>query len=145
MTPAPLSPDVLVVRLRSMRELLADLSAVGEVTAARLEGDRMLRHAVERVLTQLVDLAVAVNSHAVAAEREAAPTDYRSSFRAAGEVGLLEPELASRLAGSVGLRNVLVHEYVSVDLHVVAASVGLALDQYGAYVRQVGAWLAARG
>ena len=84
MTPRPLQPELVLNRLREMKLLLDDLEGIGEVTAGRLEDDRMLRHGVERVLTALVDLAVAVNGHVAAALGNPAPATYRRSLRAAG-------------------------------------------------------------
>lgn len=54
---------------------------------------------------------------------------------------MLSPELAARLMPSVGLRNVLVHEYAVVDLALVAAGVQLARTDYRAYVREIAAAL----
>lgn len=101
--------------------------------------------AVERVLTQLVDLAASVNSHVVTASTGRAPTSYRSSFADAERLGLLTPELAETLQPSVGMRNVLVHEYAEVNITLVAQAIPFALESYGEYVRQVARWLAGRG
>lgn len=38
------------------------------------------------------------------------------------------------------MRNVLVHAYLDVDHHIVAAAVPLAREQYHEYTRQVAAW-----
>jgi Uncharacterized conserved protein len=51
-----------------------------------------------------------------------APADYRTSFALAQEAGALEPELVTRLQASVGLRNVLTHEYVDIDLGIGCSS-----------------------
>jgi len=73
-----------------------------------------------------------------------APKDYRSSFDLAQEAGAIQPELVKRLQPSVGLRNVLTHEYVDIDLEIVADAVGSARRDYGDYVRQVANWTTAR-
>ena len=65
----------------------------------------MTRHAVERILTQLVDLAVSVNGHVAAARLGRGPATYPESFRLAAEAGLLDAQLADQLAPSSGLRN----------------------------------------
>ncbi len=137
MTPAPLDAGSVAGKLALLRQLLDDLDAAGEVTRERLERDRLLRYAVERILTQLVDLAVAINGHVAVAQLGQAPPDYRSSFGLAAQAGALGADLAQRLAASVGLRNVLTHEYVTIDLEVVVRSVGLAQQDYRAYVTAV--------
>lgn len=137
MTPPVLDGALVHAKLRAMRELLDDLDATGPVDAARLTGDRMLKHAVERILTQLVELAVAVNGHVAVARLGRGATTYRESFLLAAQAGAVPQDLAERLAPSAGLRNVLVHEYAQVDLALVAQGVELARQDYRAYVTAV--------
>lgn len=137
MTPPELDVDLVHARLRLMRELLDDLRGVGDVSGERLENDRMLRHALERIITQLVDTAVAVNGHVAAGLLGRGPGDYYESFGLAAEAGVLPDDLAAELAPSTGLRNVLVHEYATVDLSRVAESVSRAVEGFGRYIRAV--------
>lgn len=145
MSPRDFSAEVLVVRLDLMRELLDDLDAMGDVTVGSLTQDRITRRAAERILTQLVDLAADINTHAATNLGGLRPTEYRQSFDAAVTAGLIEQELADALKSSVGMRDVLIHEYVATDLEMVAAAVPLARRDYAAYVRSVATWLQARG
>ena len=145
MTPPRLDPLSVQAKLALADRLLTDLDGVGAVDAERLERDRLLRHAVERILTQLVDLAVSVNSHLAAARLGAGPSSYRESFQLAAETGAVPAELAARLLASVGLRNVLVHEYAAVDLALVARAVELARTDYRSYVVSVARWLTDAG
>ena len=137
MTPPALDAALVHAKLRAMRELLDDLDAVGDVDAARLTGDRMLRHAIERILTQLVELAASVNGHVAVARLGRAASTYRESFALAADSGVLSPQLAERLAPSAGLRNVSVHESAQVDLALVARGVEVARADYRTYVRDV--------
>jgi uncharacterized protein YutE (UPF0331/DUF86 family) len=132
-----LDQDTIVVRLGVMNDLLGDLESLGAVDAALLRSDRMARHAVERILTQLVEFAVSINSHVTAAVSGSVPGTYRESFYTATDAGFIPADLAERLAPSAGLRNVLTHEYVEVDRDLVAAAVGTAMVDYRDYVRAV--------
>jgi len=114
-SPREFDAGVVQARLALIRGLLDDLQSVGEVTVDLLQRDRMLRHGVERVLGQLVELAVSINGHIGATLLGRAPADYRTSFALAEEAGVLEPELVTRLQASVGLRNILTHEYVDIE------------------------------
>jgi uncharacterized protein YutE (UPF0331/DUF86 family) len=143
-SPREFDAGVVQTRLTLIRDLLADLKAPGEVTVDLFEQDRMLRHGVERVLSQLVELAVSINGHVGATLLGRAPADYRASFKLAEEAGALEAELVARLQASVGLRNVLIHEYVEIDLEIVAGAVTSAGQDYGQYVQQMARWLAQR-
>jgi uncharacterized protein YutE (UPF0331/DUF86 family) len=136
-----LDAGVVQERLRLLRDLLADLDHIGEVTTQRLNEDRIVRHAVERIITQLVDLSVSINSHVAAAVLGRAPTTYRESFDAAAEAGAIPASLAAELAPSAGLRNILTHEYVAVDLVLVAKALPIAHAAFGRYVVEVARFL----
>lgn len=127
-----------------MRELLDDLDAIGAITAEGLHADRVRRRAVERILTQLVDLAADINQHLGSTVAGTVTTEYRESFDAAARTGAISAELAASLKPRVGMRNVLIHEYVNVDLGLVAEAVPLASEEYAAYVRSIAQWLAQR-
>lgn len=45
------------------------------------------------------------------------------------------------MTGAGGFRNILVHEYVEIDLDEVAAAVAEAPDLYSSFVQEVEAWL----
>lgn len=142
MTPPAVDVALVQAKLHTVQELLDDLDAAGPVDVGRLTTDRMLRHAVERILTQLVELAAAVNGHLAVGRLGRGATTYRESFLLAAQAGAVPPDLAQRLAPSAGLRNVLVHEYAQVDLALVARGVELARTDYRAYVREVARSLA---
>lgn len=141
MSPREFDVEVVQARLALIRDLLDDLQSVGEVSVELLQRNRMLRHGVERVLGQLVELAVSINGHVGATLLGRAPKDYRTSFALAQEAGALDPELVTRLQASVGLRNVLTREYVSIDLEIVAGAVIAAGQDYGQYVQQMARWV----
>ena len=120
MTPPALDWRSLAAKQRRMRDLLDRLAEVGPVDVGRLRDEPVTALAVERVLTLLVDLAFATNSHVAAARLGRVPESYATSFDLAAEAGLLDPELAAALRPSAGLRNVLVHAYIDVDPAAVA-------------------------
>lgn len=141
MTPRRLDPAVIQERLREIQLLLADLVEVGEVDAERLRRERPTRHVVERVLSQIVELAGSINTHIVASLLGRSPDSYADSFDEVARAGVLEWDLAAALRPSAGMRNVLVHDYLEVDHGKVSAAIPLALEQYGQYVRHVARWL----
>lgn len=144
MTPRKLDWRSLRAKLRQIRELLDDLHELGPLDVTRLRTDRPAALAAERVLTLVVDLAFAVNSHVAVSVLERAPDTYADSFTLAAEAKIIGSELAEALLPSAGMRNVLVHSYLDVDYQKVATAIPLAIEQYGEYVRQVACWLQER-
>ena len=142
MTPRPLDPATVHARLRSLEELLEALEVLGQVDGDRLRREVVTRLAAERVLTQLVDLVVAVCSHVTAAQGGRLPATYRGSLEAVRAAGVIDGDLAASLSAAVGMRDLLVHHYGRVDLDIVAAALPEAGRDIAAFVRSVSSWLA---
>lgn len=63
------------------------------------------------------------------------PASYRDAVRKAVEEGLLPEGLGVSLERAAGLRNVLVHLYEDLDMEILAASVGPALEDFGEFLK----------
>jgi uncharacterized protein YutE (UPF0331/DUF86 family) len=139
---------VMQQRLRELQLIGADLGwwefAPPPADDTGVPPDRLKALAVERILILVVDLAVDINNHVAAAELGQVADDYKMTFPLAVKAGLITRELADKLAPSAGTRNVLVHQYLDVDPHKIVLAASLAVEQYGAYVRQVTAYVQKR-
>lgn len=140
MTPRDLDTQIVVRRLLLLDELLDDLHPIAD-DPGRLAHDRLARRGAERILTQLVELASDINGHIAATVLHEPPGSYRDSFTLTVRAGVISDEVAAELLPSVGLRNVLEHEYVDVDVDRVVAAVPLAATAYRRYAVAVRDWL----
>lgn len=141
MTPIAIDPERAAEKLRAIERFLGDLELYRGATAEQMAVDRVARNVVERVMIGLVDLAASTNVHLVVGLGDDSPREYRQSFRAARDLGIISDATLASVAGSPGLRNALVHMYVDMDLVLLAAAIPLALEGYRAYVREVSRWL----
>lgn len=92
--------------------------------------------AVERGLQLCAQNALDVATHlAATAGRDAA--DYTSSIDRLSELGILPADFAARFRGVAGLRNVLVHAYLDVDLARVHAILNEHLEDFTEFARHV--------
>lgn len=133
--------EIATRRLTMIAELLGELEKMSSTDASVLRRDPMTRYAVERILTLLVDLATGLNSHLLVTRIGAIPETARDSFIRLADAGVLNQELAERLAPSVGMRNLLIHQYADVDLNLVAAAVVKAHRDYSDYLRALAAYI----
>lgn len=141
MTPRELTEGVAVRRLDAIDQLLGVAAELPPLTGADLDRDITTRLVVERILTQVIDLATDINAHISAAQGLVPRTDAAATFDTMVKLGVLPGELAAELKPSVGLRNILIHQYLDVNLDIVAAAVPLAVRGFGEYRRQVARWL----
>jgi len=124
--------------------LLDDLQRLGPYDRETLDVDAHRRYTAERILTQLVEVAVGINAHVGAALLGKVGSGYAASFDLAVQAGALSSDTARRVKPSVGTRNVLVHEYLDVDYDQVAAAALRAPEDYGDYIREVAGFLLRR-
>ena len=139
---SPLDREVLRRKLSRIVEYLRWLQSMRGLSLAEYKADFVRRKAVERVLQEVVDTAVDINSHLLVEGGRPAPEDLYSSFTELTQLGVLEKSLSSELAPSAGLRNRLVHAYDTIDDSVVLSAVGRAIDQYTLYVARVEKFIA---
>ncbi|MGH9111009.1 MAG: type VII toxin-antitoxin system HepT family RNase toxin [Acidimicrobiales bacterium] len=112
--------------------------AAGDRVALRADQERLagLKYWFITTLEGVINVA----QHVCASEGWGPPKDNGDAVRLLGQHGVIDAELAARVAGAVGFRNLLVHQYVDVDDDRVVAF----LDEIGdvdAYVGGVTAWI----
>jgi uncharacterized protein YutE (UPF0331/DUF86 family) len=91
------------------------------VGRGRLERDRDTRNMVLHAMLTAIQSAIDIGEQIIAERRFERPGSYRETFEILGARGLLEPDLAARLANLAAFRNVLVHVYWKLDLERVEA------------------------
>lgn len=104
---------------RLLNELTACVSDLkryrDRTTRHELETHRDIQHMVLRALHVAAQASVDLAMHLGADAGLPQAASYQDSFRRLTEAGLIAPDLADRLAGWAGFRNVLAHLYASVD------------------------------
>lgn len=95
------------------------------------------RKAAEKILQEIIEAAIDVNTHVLVELAMMAPRDYHQSFMEMGSRGYLPIPLAERLAPAAGLRNRLVHQYASIDDRKVFDALALAAELFPIYVSHI--------
>jgi uncharacterized protein YutE (UPF0331/DUF86 family) len=102
--------------------------------------DRLSLDGITYLLVTLVEGCIDVAQHIGSSQRYAAPDSNADALRALGARGVVSPMLAASLARAVGIRNVLVHPYATVDDAIVMNALE-RLDEFDGFVAAVGSWL----
>jgi uncharacterized protein YutE (UPF0331/DUF86 family) len=135
-----MSPVDRAIIVRKLDVIAANLKALGQIavlTEAEYTGDFFKMKATERLLQELIEAAIDVNTHLIVQTGHAAPDDYYDSFVQVGELGLIPKDLSQKLAPSAGLRNRLVHEYDLLDQPLLLQAVRQATEMYPLCVKEV--------
>jgi uncharacterized protein YutE (UPF0331/DUF86 family) len=137
--------DLIYRKLSRLKMYLDELKPISEKPFKEYLANPLLKASAERFIQLIVECASDVNNHTVVESGKRPPEDYTSSFIKAAECGLIDRELAERIKGSAGMRNVLVHEYMDIDDEKVYKTIPVALKDYKEYIKQVNAFLEKQG
>jgi len=91
----------------------------------------------ERLLERMIGRMIDINFPLITEAGEAPPADYYESFTRLARLGVLERDFATRIAGSAGLRNRIVHEYDEIDPARVHEALQSAVTDIPAYLRRI--------
>jgi len=125
---------------RKLLLITQDLDAVAPFATKPLATflqNRLDQAVVERMLERMIGRMIDVNYHLITEAGQPPPPDYHASFVKLGELGIVNPEFARRIARCAGLRNRLVREYEEIDPRQVFESLQTARDDIVTYVRSV--------
>ena len=107
--------EVRVLRLlRSVADGVGRLRAESGAVAAR-RADPMWLPGVKYTFVTAIEACVDVAQHLCSSEGWGPPADNGDALRLLARHGVLDVDHARRMALAVGFRDVLVHEYVTVD------------------------------
>lgn len=134
---SPAEAEIVRRKLAVMVENLKALEPIMNMSREEYLADLYKRKATERLLQELIEAAIDINTHIIVETGNMVPDFYYETFVKLGEIGALPAALAERLAPSAGLRNRLVHEYDQLDHTMVLAAVRLAEELYPQYVKEI--------
>jgi uncharacterized protein YutE (UPF0331/DUF86 family) len=131
-------------RLDELSERLARLEPLRDKPRSEFDQDPYLRDIVERNLEITAQCCIDICHRIIALENARKPTDYYEAILIMGELGVLPVDFSQHLAPMAGFRNILVHEYISVDWDLVYEKLR-QLDDLDRFRELVRLWMKNRG
>lgn len=108
-------PEAIRVRLKKLREMIARLERIRARGEEAYNNDDLLQSAAERTLQIASQCVLDIGNHLIAEMALPLPADNDEIIDTLYKAGIISQELAASLAGIGGFRNVLVHDYLTLD------------------------------
>lgn len=134
---SPIEEGIIRRKLAVIVECLKALNPIKGMALDDYIGDIYKRKAAERLMQELIEAAIDINTHVIIHTGSAPPEDYYESFIKLGEIKVISKTLAEKLAPSAGLRNRLVHEYDTLKDPIILKAIGMAEELYPKYVKEI--------
>lgn len=126
--------EILVSKLDYLRKYYEELKDLKALDLRQYLQDKITRRAIERLLQLIVEVACDINSF-VLSKYGIIPESYHDSFMKMEEAGMLEKEVALKLARTTGLRNRIIHEYGEYKDEIVYKNISIFIEFYGKYLK----------
>jgi uncharacterized protein YutE (UPF0331/DUF86 family) len=134
---SPVDKEIIRRKVATIIENLEVIEPIKNMKIDEYIEDVYRRKATERLLQELIEAAIDINTHIIVQTGNTAPDDYYESFIKLGKLKIISADLAEKLAPSAGLRNRLVHEYDLLEHSMVLEAVRTAEELYPEYVKEI--------
>jgi uncharacterized protein YutE (UPF0331/DUF86 family) len=111
-----LDPEIIDSRLKKLERCVQKLKLAATVNKENFLVDEDLQDRVERNFHMAIECCLDIGNHIIAALGFRTPQSYGDVLRVLGEEKILPKEFSEALAQMVGFRNILVHDYLEIDL-----------------------------
>lgn len=129
--------------LRKLAELdgyLEQLGEYSELAEDEYRRDWKTQRVVDRTLQLTIECCTDIANHVISAKGLPVPTSYAHAFSVLAEGGLLPHGLAETMARIARFRNILVHQYTSVDPKIVVSILRTGMGDFRCYREAVLGW-----
>lgn len=133
--------DVVVDKLRLIDQYTDELREMQALSKEEYLDDVVSQRAVERMFMNLIQACIDLAQHIRATEGLSPSGTAKQEIEALGNAGILSEDTQRELADAVGFRNVLAHEYGSVDHHVVYGILRDDLPWFEELAKEIARWI----
>lgn len=128
---------LIELRLKELEKFYNTLKSMQQYTIEDLSGDLAKQWAVEHGLQLSIQLVLDVGNHILAGIGITNVEEYRDIIRKLGSEGVISGDFAASIMGMAGFRNLMVHEYMNIDLNIVYGMLKNHTDDFRTFAEQV--------
>jgi len=110
-------PEIIQERLKELDTVTEELSLYKEITQEDLDASLSKRWVIERGLIAAANIVFDIADHILASRFHVYPETYEDSLHLLREKGVISKNLFEKIEGFGGFRNILVHEYLGIDIN----------------------------
>lgn len=125
--------EVAGILLERLEEYVKSLKEHQKVTQDELENSDVLLTYVERKLQLAAQVCIDLGNHLISYFGFETPKDYKEIFEILAKEGVISKDLCSNMKKIAGFRNILVHDYLSIDIGKVADVLHRGLDDFDSF------------
>ena len=127
--------EVIEKHLLDLADMVAELERHRSKSADELRTDRTALLAVEHALQRAIQNLLDISLHVLSGEGINDWDDYRGAILKLGEAGVVPAGFAEQICGMAGMRNILVHGYIDLEIERLVDVLENRLDDFRRFSR----------
>ncbi|MCX5810488.1 MAG: DUF86 domain-containing protein [Proteobacteria bacterium] len=125
--------ELVAAKLEKIREYLKTLNIIQKYDLQKFKNDTFIHATAERYLHLSIECLLDIGNHIISDHGYRKPETYADIFQILAEENIISQELLKELEGMAAFRNVLVHDYLKLDLDKIYKIVQVKLK----YIKQL--------
>jgi uncharacterized protein YutE (UPF0331/DUF86 family) len=127
----------LTEKTKLLAEYISDLEEHAGIKLNEIKENKVLRRYLERTLHLAVEACLDIGNHLIADLELREPQDYKDIMAVLTEAGCLPPDRLENFKKMAQFRNVIVHDYVRIDLEILLGILHRNLKDLCLFARMV--------
>lgn len=133
-----LDKEFIKSKINFIQNDLEDLSRFKSFSLQEIVSDSFKHMVVERIFEKVIGDALDINQHIIAESKKIeVPNDYKETFLALAKLKILPEKFSEEISKSAGLRNILVHQYRTLNENLFYKSIKSCLNDYARYCEYI--------
>ena len=117
-------------KIASLSEYQKQVSEYSALTVEQYRGDWKIQRIVERTLQMMIELCADIANHVISDNGLRTPETYADTFRVLAENSVLTSDQLAVMEKMAKFRNIVVHQYETVDAEIVILVLRRHLDDF---------------
>ena len=132
--------EVIEQHIQNMEEALTELGRYGNISFEEFQRDLSLRWIVEKGLEILIQNLLDIGAHLLASQIKNDWEDYGEVILKMGKHRVIPQAFSDKIKGMAGLRNILIHEYLKIDLDKLFDYLKYRLEDFVLFIQYIRAY-----
>ena len=117
-------------KIASLLEYQKQVSEYSALTVEQYRGDWKIQRIIERTLQMMIELCADIANHVISDNGLRTPETYADTFRVLAENSILNRDQLAVMEKMAKFRNIVVHQYETVDAEIVILVLRRHLDDF---------------
>ena len=132
--------EIIEQHIQNMEEALTELGRYGNISFEEFQRDLSLRWIVEKGLEILIQNLLDIGAHLLASQIKNDWEDYGEVILKLGKHRVIPQAFSDKIKGMAGLRNILIHEYLKIDLDKLFDYLKFRLEDFVLFIKYIRAY-----